>query len=88
MGKPSRSYVLALAATGAVACIGLSLALTVPPVGDAIAQTATTIKQKVTRKKPAKTQPAKSQAAKTSEAYPINDQVDDPAVWGNSSTAR
>ena len=75
MGKPSRSYVLALAASGLAACIGLSLVLTVPPIADAFAQTET--KKKVTKKKP-----AKKQQAKTSEPYPINDTVDDPAVWG------
>lgn len=76
MGKPSRSYVLAIAASGLAACIGLSLVITVaPPITDAFAQAET--KKKVTKKKPAKTQ-----QAKTSEPYPINDTVDDPAVWG------
>ena len=47
-GKPSRSFVMTIAASGLVACIGYVVAATLV----------------------------------TSQSYPINDDVDDPAVWG------
>ena len=64
-----RSYLTALAASGLAVCIGLCvLAVTSMPASDAFA------KAKVAKKKSSK--------AEKSEPYPINDDVDDPAVWG------
>ena len=71
MSTSSRSYAWSIVAAVLAAFVGaLLLALpTNPPTSDAFAQD------------PGKN-PAKDQAAKKDDAWPINDDVDDPAVWG------
>jgi nitrite reductase (cytochrome c-552) len=77
MATTPRSFVMALAASGLAACVTcIGMAVIVTSISDASAETRAK-KKKVTKKGPAKSQPAK-----TAEAYPVNDDTDDPAVWG------
>lgn len=78
MNGSSHSYRMAIGAVGLatiIACIGV--VVTVAPIHDALARTPA---KKVTKK--AKAKPATDRQTKESEAYPVNDDVDDPAVWG------
>ena len=72
MRRPSRSFVMTVAASALAACItsAIGFAVSVAPMGEAFAA-----------KKGGKKPPSK-QETKKSEPYPINDDVDDPAVWG------
>jgi nitrite reductase (cytochrome c-552) len=77
MATTPRLFVMALAASGLAACVTcIGMAVIVTSISDASAETRAK-KKKVTKKGPAKSQPAK-----TAEAYPVNDDTDDPAVWG------
>jgi nitrite reductase (cytochrome c-552) len=72
MRKPSRSLVMTVAASTLVSCVTVAIgfAVSVAPIGEAFAA-----------KKDEKKRPSK-QETKKSEPYPVNDDVDDPAVWG------
>jgi nitrite reductase (cytochrome c-552) len=64
----------------------LTVALPVDPtMRDAFAQSAKQPdKSKAAQPQASKPKPAKAQAAKKDEPWPINDGVDDPAVWGKA----
>src|SRR4249919_1512804 len=72
MRRPSRSFLMTVAASALAACItgAIGFAVSVAPMGAAFAA-----------KKAGKKPPSK-QGTKKSEPYPVNDDVDDPAVWG------
>jgi nitrite reductase (cytochrome c-552) len=74
MDRPWRSCVTTIAASVFAECISTGLAVIVAPIGDVSAKTHP---EKVMKEKP-----AKEQRANASETYPINDDVDDPAIWG------
>lgn len=72
-GKLSRSRVVAIGILALSACVGwIALDVGGAAIGDAFAQTA----KKATKK------PATAKQTKPSEPYPLNDDTDDPAVWG------
>ena len=72
MRTPSHSFVMTVVASALAACVTgvIGFAVSVAPMGEAFAA-----------KKGGKKPPGK-QDTKKSEPYPINDDVDDPAVWG------
>jgi hypothetical protein len=74
MRKLSRSSVMIFAASGIAACISTGLAASVAQVRHVLANNSNRIL--------AQNAPTAEQQAKTSEPYPINDDVDDPEIWG------
>ncbi len=72
-GKLSRSRVTAIGILALSACAGwIALGIGTGTIGDAFART---VKQSTKK-------PAGAQQARTNEPYPVNDDTDDPAVWG------